>query len=90
MFLAYKKPRSCGAFQNLQERPWPRPSATYDTHELAILRTLALEPDVAVFLGEKRVIATDANINARVETCTALANNDVTSQYCLPAVDLDA
>jgi hypothetical protein len=63
---------------------------SYDTHELAMLRTLALELDVAVFLGEKRVIATDANINTRVETCTALANNNVTGQYRLPAVDLDA
>ena len=55
-----------------------------------MLRTLALELDVAVFLGEKRVIATDANINTRVETRAALANDDVASQYGLSAVGLDA
>ena len=48
-----------------------------------MLRTFTLEFNVAVFLGEKRVIATNANINTRVETRAALANNNVTSQYCL-------
>jgi len=59
-------------------------------HKLAVLRTLALKLDVAVFLGEKRVITTDANINARVETRATLANDDVTSQYGFSAVGLDA
>ena len=63
---------------------------SYDTHELTMLRTFTLELDVAVFLGEKRVIATDANVNTRVKTRAALANDNVTSQYGLPAVNLNA
>ena len=61
-----------------------------DTHKLAVLRALALELDVAVFLGEKRVITTNANINSRVEPRAALANDDITGQYGLSAVGLDA
>ena len=61
-----------------------------DTHELAVLRAFSLKLDVAVFLGKQRVITADANINARMKACTALAHEDVASQYFLAAIPLDA
>jgi hypothetical protein len=62
----------------------------YYAYELAILWAFPLELHKAVFLGEQCVIATEADISARVETCATLTNDDVSSDNLLAAIDFDA
>ena len=64
--------------------------SVYDTNELPILRTLALELHKSVLLGEQGVIAAEANILASVDTCATLANDDISGNNFLAAVDFDA
>ena len=70
--------------------PLLRSSVRDDTHELAVLRALALALDLAVLLGEQRVVTADADVGAGVETRAALAHDDVARENLLAAVDFDA
>jgi hypothetical protein len=57
---------------------------------LAVLGAFPLELHKAVFLGEQCVIATEADISARVDSCAALTNDDISSNNLLAAEDFDA
>ncbi len=59
-------------------------------YKLAALRTFLFELDLAAFLGEQGVVATDTDVHARVETRSALANDDIAGDDFLTAVDFDA
>jgi len=61
-----------------------------DAHELAILRSLALEFDVTVLLRKQGVIAPEAYIDSRVEARATLAHDDIARRNGLAAVNLDA
>ena len=61
-----------------------------DADKLPVLRTFLFEFHVPVFLGEQRVITTEANIRAGMETSATLANDDVACNDLLAAVDFDA
>ena len=61
-----------------------------DAYELPTPRTFFLELDVPVFLRKKRMVTTDANIDARMKARTTLANDNVARYYFLAAIDLDA
>ena len=57
---------------------------------LPALRTFLFEFDLPAFLGEQGVVATDADVHARMETRSALANNDIAGDDFLAAVDFNA
>ena len=72
-----------------------RMAGSYDcklnhAYELAALRTFLFELDLTAFLGEQGVVTTDADVHARVESRSALANNDVAGNDFLAAVDFNA
>jgi hypothetical protein len=94
--LQRKKPRAGGALQLVYLNGSPRDRAqgdrlcVDDANKLALFRAFAFKFYESVFLGEQRVIATQSDINARVETRAALANNDVARNDFLAAENLDA
>ncbi len=53
------------------------------THKLAILRALLFKLDVPVFLREKRVITSDANVPARMNRRAALPDDDIAGDHFL-------
>ena len=59
-------------------------------YKLAALRTFLFELDLTAFLGEQGVVATDADVHARMETRAALANNNVARNNFLATVDFNA
>ena len=61
-----------------------------DANELSALRTLLLKLNMPVFFREQGVITADANIDARVKTRAALANNDIARNNFLAAVNFHA
>jgi hypothetical protein len=61
-----------------------------DADELAALRALFLEFDLAVSFCKQRVVTAEADIDARVETGATLAHEDVTGDDFLAAVHLYA
>jgi len=61
-----------------------------DANELSALRTFLLKLYMPVFFREQCVVAADANIDARVKTRAALANNDVARNDLLAAVNFNA
>ena len=65
-------------------------SGVDNAHELPVFRTFLFELYVSVFLGEQRVVTTEANIRTGMKTGATLANNDVARDDFLAAVDLDA
>ena len=65
-------------------------SGVDNAHELAHLRAFLFELDVSVFLGKQRVVTAATNVRSRVETRTALANDNVAGYDFLAAVDFDA
>lgn len=72
-----------------------RMAGSYDcklnhAYELTALRTFLFELDMAAFLGEQGVVATDADVHARMETRAALANNDIARNDFLAAEDFNA
>ena len=62
----------------------------HHAYELAALRTFLFELDVAALLGEQGVVATDADVHARMETRATLANDNVARDNFLAAVDFNA
>jgi hypothetical protein len=61
-----------------------------DANELSALRTLLLKLNMPVFFCEQCVIPADANIDARMKTRAALANNDIARNNFLAAVNFHA
>ena len=61
-----------------------------DADKLPVLRTFLFELHVPVFLGEQRVVTTEANIRAGMEPGATLANDDVACNDLLAAVDFNA
>jgi hypothetical protein len=57
---------------------------------LAVFRSLFLELHDTVLLGKKRVVSADTDIESGVILCTALANDDITRDYLLAAVNFHA
>ena len=65
-------------------------SGVDDAHKLPVLRTFLFEFHVSIRLGEQRVVTTEANIGAGVETGATLAHDDVARNNLLAAIDFDA
>ncbi len=65
-------------------------SVRNNAHKLTILRPFSFKLYVAVSLGEKRVVPTNADIGSRMETRTALANQDIACNDRLTTIELDA
>jgi hypothetical protein len=61
-----------------------------DANVLTVLRTLLLEFHEAVFLGEQRMVAANANITAGMDARTALTNNNISGNNTLAAKQLNA
>ncbi len=59
-------------------------------NKLAVFRPFTGELDLAVFFREQRVVATDADVHARMKMRATLANDNVAGNNFLAAVDLDA
>lgn len=64
--------------------------ARLDAHKLAVLRAFFLELDVTVSFRKKRMVPADADVDTRMKTRAALANDDVTRDHLLAAEDLHA
>jgi len=67
-----------------------RRSGRDNAHELTVLRTLGLELDHAVRLGEQGVVLADADIDASMNLGATLADQDIAGQHFLPPKSLDA
>ncbi len=67
-----------------------RTLARYHGHELAVLGSFLVEPDLAIAFRKQRVVAPDADVYARVKVSATLAHDDVARQYLLAAENLDA
>jgi len=59
-------------------------------NELAVFRPFPGELDVAVLLREQGVVATDANIYARMKMRATLANDNIAGDNFLATVNLHA
>ena len=64
--------------------------ASLDAHKLPVLGAFFLELHVTITLREQRVIAADANIQARMKTRAPLTNKNVARNDLLAAENLDA
>ncbi len=67
-----------------------RTLARYHGHELAVLGSFLVEPDLAIAFRKQRVVAPDADVYARVKVSATLAHDDVARQHLLAAENLDA
>src|SRR6056297_566787 len=67
-----------------------RRSGVDDAHVLAALRSLLLEQDLAVGLGEQRVVPAEAHVGAGMEAGAPLAHEDVACHHGLAAEELHA
>ncbi len=59
-------------------------------NKLAVFRPFPGELDLTVFFRKQRVVATDADVHARMKMRATLANDNVAGNNFLAAVDLDA
>jgi hypothetical protein len=62
----------------------------FDVDELSVLRAFCYEPDLAVALGEQRMVAADPDVVTGVKPCATLANEYVSRHDLLATENLDA
>jgi hypothetical protein len=88
--IVIEKPRMGGALNSNYRTSGNRRPASDHVNVLSIFRSLFLEFHNAVPLRKQRVIPSHTDIKSRVNFCATLANNDISGNNLLTAVNLDA